>query len=119
MESEGERMATSETLQTVRSKDGTQIAFDRRGEGPAVVLVGAAIQTRRGQGVAELAERLKDRFEVYSYDRRGRGDSGDTPPYATEREIEDLEAVVAEAGGSACAVGGSSGGVLAMDAAAH
>lgn len=112
-------MATSGTLNTIRSKDGTQIAFDRRGEGPALVLVGAALQTRRGQGVDELADRLKDRFAVYSYDRRGRGDSGDTPPYATEREIEDLEAVVAEAGGSAYAVGGSSGGVVALDAAGH
>ena len=111
-------MATTQTTSTVRSKDGTEIVFDRVGDGPALVLVEAAMQTRQGPGIAELAERLADRFTVYSYDRRGRGDSRDTSPYAREREIEDLEAVVAEAGGSAFAVGGSSGGVVALDAAA-
>jgi pimeloyl-ACP methyl ester carboxylesterase len=110
-------MAT-QTTSSVRSKDGTEIVLDRVGEGPALVLVEAAMQTRGGPGITQLAEQLADRFTVYSYDRRGRGDSGDTPPYAKEREIEDVEAVVAEAGGSAFAVGGSSGGVLALDAAA-
>jgi pimeloyl-ACP methyl ester carboxylesterase len=112
-------MTTTLKTSTLRSQDGTEIAVDRRGEGPALVLVGAAIQTRNSPGSADLAEVLADRFTVYTYDRRGRGDSGDTPPYANEREIEDLEAIVAAAGGSALAVGGSSGGVLVLDAAAR
>jgi hypothetical protein len=101
----GRRMTTTEQTSSVRSKDGTEIAFDRRGDGPALILVGAALQTRRGVGSEDLAELLAGRFTVYTYDRRGRGESGDTPPYAVEREIEDLDAVVAEAGGSAYAVG--------------
>jgi pimeloyl-ACP methyl ester carboxylesterase len=101
----------------VTSKDGTTIAFDRSGDGPPVVLVGGALSTR---GAAEpLAGFLGPSFTVCAYDRRGRGDSGDTPPYEVEREVEDIQALVQEAGGSAFAFGHSSGGVLALETAAH
>jgi Alpha/beta hydrolase family len=100
----------------VTSKDGTAIAHDRRGDGPAVVLVGGALDD--GSENAPLAQVLAEWFTVYNYARRGRGESGDTPPYAVEREIEDIEALVAEAGGSAHLYGVSSGGALALQAAA-
>ncbi|MFI6905742.1 alpha/beta fold hydrolase [Nonomuraea sp. NPDC050394] len=107
-------------MNIVTSADGTPIAYDRAGSGPAVILVGGAL-TSRAQGVgnnAPLAAELSARFTVYNYDRRGRGDSGDTRPYALEREIEDIEALVAEAGGTACLYGVSSGGGLVLEAAA-
>jgi len=103
-------------IQTTTSADGTRIAFERIGSGAPLVIVGGAWNTRHS--AAELAQRLADRFTVYSYDRRGRGDSGDTPPYAVEREIEDLRAVIEAAGGSAHAFGHSSGGALALEATA-
>ncbi|GAA2776342.1 alpha/beta hydrolase [Saccharopolyspora taberi] len=99
----------------VTSRDGTTIAYERTGSGPALVLVAPALQNRSAAVV--LAELLSERFTVYNYDRRGRGESGDTAPYAVEREIEDLDAVIAEAGGSACVYGSSSGAVLAFRAA--
>jgi pimeloyl-ACP methyl ester carboxylesterase len=100
----------------VTSKDGTAIAVDRVGDGPSVVCVGGALNDRNSTaGVAAL---LADRFTVHSYDRRGRGDSGDTQPYAVDREIEDLAAVVEEAGGAAMAYGMSSGAILVLRAAA-
>src|SRR5678815_584631 len=102
-------------MQKIRSKDGTLIAFDRIGAGPPLVLVVGAFNTR-GTG-APLAAFLASHFTVLTYDRRGRGDSGDTPPYAVEREVEDLEAVVAEAGEGAACLGYSSGAVLAFRAA--
>ena len=102
-------------MPTVTSNDGTFIAYDRTGEGPALVLVSPAFGTRAGQ--ASLAAALAPSFTVFAYDRRGRGDSGDTAPYAVEREIEDLEAVLDAAGGSAYVFGHSSGAVLALDAA--
>ncbi|MEZ7004032.1 alpha/beta fold hydrolase [Streptomyces sp. AD55] len=98
------------------SRDGTPLALERTGRGPAVVLVSGAMST--GATVASLAAALAERFEVTVYDRRGRGASGDTPPYAVEREIEDLAAVVAEAGEGACLYGVSSGGALALRALA-
>ena len=104
-------------METVKSRDGTSIAYDRVGEGPAVIIVDGALSTRGGK--ADLARLLAERFSVYSYDRRGRGDSGDTLPYAVDREIEDIDALVdliAAAGGSAFLYGHSSGGCLAMDA---
>jgi pimeloyl-ACP methyl ester carboxylesterase len=104
-------------MRTVHSKDGTTIAYDRTGEGPPLIYVGGALNDR-GSGAA-LAARLAERFTVYAYDRRGRGDSGDTPPYAVSREVEDLEALIAEAGGSAFVYGISSGGALALEAAAR
>jgi len=107
-------------MQTVRSQDGTTIAFDRTGEGPPVILVGGAFQHRAiDSSVVQLAALLAPHFTVFRYDRRGRGDSSDTPPYAVEREVEDLQALVEEAGGSAFVFGGSSGAVLALDAAAR
>lgn len=99
---------------TVRSADGTAIAFDRSGDGPPLVLVGGALSDRKA--AAGLADTLAARFAVVAYDRRGRGDSGDTMPYAVEREIEDLEALIAEVGGSASVVGHSSGAALALRA---
>ena len=99
------------------SPDGTAIAFDRTGDGPPLIVVGGAFNDRRTP--AALAELLAESFTVYSYDRRGRGDSGDTPPYAVEREIEDLEAVIAAAGGSAAVYGHSSGAQLALETAAR
>lgn len=99
----------------VTSSDGTTIVFDRTGEGPSLVLVGGALNDR-GSGDA-LAALLAPNFRVYTYDRRGRGDSGDTPPYAVEREVEDVEALIAEAGGSAFLVGHSSGAALVIEIA--
>ena len=100
----------------VKSKDGTVIAFDRVGTGPAVILVGGAIDD--GAENAPLGPALGDRFTVYNYARRGRGESGDSPPYAVEREIEDLDAIITEAGEGAHVFGASSGGGLALEAAA-
>lgn len=102
-------------MRTVISKDGTPIAFDQSGQGPAVILVAPAFATRADE--ASLAAALAPTFTVFTYDRRGRGDSGDTAPYAVEREVEDLEAVIDAAGGSALVFGHSSGAVLALDAA--
>jgi hypothetical protein len=103
-------------MHRVMSKDGTSIAYDRQGSGPAVILVGGAIDD--GSENAPLATELAKRFSVYNYARRGRGDSGDTQPYALEREIEDLAALIAEAGGSAHLYGVSSGGALVLEATA-
>jgi pimeloyl-ACP methyl ester carboxylesterase len=105
-------------MNTVTSADGTTIAYDRLGAGPPLVLVGGAFSYRRYRGQVKLAELLAGHFTVYSYDRRGRGDSGDTGPYAVEREIDDLAAMITAAGGCACVWGLSSGAVLALDAAA-
>jgi alpha-beta hydrolase superfamily lysophospholipase len=102
-------------METVTSKDGTTIGFDRLGSGPPVVLVCGASVTRGTD--AQLAELLASDLTVYNYDRRGRGDSTDTPPYAIEREVEDLGAVIDAAGGSAGVWGSSSGGALALIAA--
>ena len=107
-------------MNTVQSKDGTTIAFDRLGEGPAVILVGGAFQHRAiDPRTAQLAALLARHFTVFHYDRRGRGDSGDTKPYAVEHEIEDLGALIKEAGGSAFVFGMSSGGAFALEAAAQ
>jgi pimeloyl-ACP methyl ester carboxylesterase len=103
-------------MQTVTSADGTTIAFDQIGAGPPLVLVAGASCDRAVD--ARIAEGLGAHFTVLTYDRRGRGDSTDTPPYAVEREIEDLEILLAAAGGSAVVVGLSSGGVLSAHAAA-
>src|SRR5918997_6060525 len=93
----------------VRSADGTIIAYDRIGRGVPVIVVDAAL-CRRGVGPSgALAERLASHFTVITYDRRGRGESGDTPPHAVEREVEDIAALLREVGGSACLWGTSSG----------
>jgi len=103
-------------MTTLKSKDGTTIAFDKQGDGPAVIVVDGATSTRSSGSKPELARLLAQHLTVYRYDRRGRGDSGDTKPYAVDREIEDLEALIDEAGGSACVYGHSSGGCLALEA---
>ena len=103
----------------VHSADGTPIAFDRTGSGPALILVDGALCYRASGPMKGLAEELQDRFTVYTYDRRGRGESGDTEPYAVEREVEDLRALVEAAGGSAHVYGISSGAVLALEAASR
>jgi pimeloyl-ACP methyl ester carboxylesterase len=105
---------SEEPMQKVTSKDGTLIAFDRAGQGPALILVGGALSERSAN--APLVKLLAPSFTVLSYDRRGRGDSGDTAPYAVEREIQDIEALITEAGGSAFVYGKSSGAVLALEA---
>lgn len=99
----------------ITSKDGTTIAHDKKGRGPVLILVLGALN-RRSQG-KKLAELLADRFTVISYDRRGRGDSTDTLPYSTDKEVEDIEALVDELGGEAYLYGHSSGCVLALMAA--
>jgi pimeloyl-ACP methyl ester carboxylesterase len=105
-------------MQKVISKDGTSIAFDHSGQGPAVIFVGGAFQHRAiDPRTAQLAALLAPHFTVFHYDRRGRGDSTDTPPYAVEREVEDLEALIRDAGGSVFLFGMSSGGALALEAA--
>jgi pimeloyl-ACP methyl ester carboxylesterase len=105
----------------VTSSDGTKIGFDKTGRGPALILVTGAFQDR--SGLTAHAALLSSHFTVYNYDRRGRGESGDhqpnTQPYSEQREIEDIQALIQEAGGSARLFGGSSGAVLALDAAAY
>jgi Alpha/beta hydrolase family len=103
-------------MRTVTSRDGTKISLDILGAGPPVIFVGGALADRSAG--APLATALARNFTVLNYDRRGRGDSGDTPPYAVEREVEDIAALIPEAGGAAFLLGGSSGAVLALDAAA-
>ena len=98
------------------SSDGTRIAFDRVGGGPAVIVVAGMFCDRAR--MAALSQQLARRFTVFNYDRRGRGESGDAPSYAVEREIEDLATLIAEAGGSAMVYGHSSGAGLALRAAA-
>ena len=102
---------------TVRSADGTKIAYQRIGHGPAVLLIDGALCYRKLGQSADLAELLAEHFTVYTYDRRGRGESGDTAPYSIEREVDDIAAIVHEAGGAACAWGMSSGALLALEAA--
>lgn len=105
-------------MKTVNSKDGTRIAYDRSGSGPAVIIVDGALCSRTFGPSGKLAAQLAHHFTVYRYDRRGRGESGDTPSYAPERELEDLAALVQAAGGRAGLIGLSSGAALALNAAA-
>jgi len=100
----------------VISKDGTTIAYDKTGNGPAVVLVGAMPDRSANGGLVQM---LSADFTVYNYDRRGHGDSGDTQPWAFEREVEDLEAVIDSAGGPACVYGSSGNGFFALLATAE
>jgi len=102
-------------MSKVLSKDGTAIAFDRSGQGPAIIMVNGALATRSAEERVDAS--LSRHFTVFAYDRRGRGESGDTAPYAVEREVEDLDALISEAGGSAFVFGHSSGAVLALEAA--
>lgn len=108
---------TTTATRFVTSADGTRIAYEVRGEGPALVLVDGAL-CRRSMGPARgLAEQLAAAFTVYTYDRRGRGDSGPGGAYAVDREVEDLVAVLEATGGPAHVFGASSGATLALDAA--
>ena len=103
-------------MEKVTSRDGTQVAFDRMGDGPPLIVVCGAMCDRAL--MRPTAEELANQFTVFNYDRRGRGDSGDTQPYAIGREIEDLYALITEAGGNAHVYGHSSGAGLALHAAA-
>lgn len=102
-------------METVISKDGTKIAYDKSGQGPALILVLGALNSRKSG--ARLAKLLASRFTVISYDRRGRGKSTDTAPYSPEREVEDLAALIDALGEPVCLYGHSSGGALALEAA--
>jgi pimeloyl-ACP methyl ester carboxylesterase len=104
-------------MKAVTSADGSRIAFDQFGAGKPIILAVGAFNER--STTEPLARALAPRFTVVNYDRRGRGDSGDTPPYSVEREIEDLDALIAEAGGSSAVFGYSSGATLALKAAAN
>jgi pimeloyl-ACP methyl ester carboxylesterase len=106
-------------MSTVRSADGTTIAYTRAGQGPPLILVDGALCSRSFGPMPKLAEQLTSHFTVYTYDRRGRGDSGDTAPYEPGREVEDLEALVALAGEGVYVHGTSSGAALALEAAKH
>jgi pimeloyl-ACP methyl ester carboxylesterase len=106
-------------MPTATSKDGTTIAFDKAGSGPAVILVNGAMSYRAfDPTLAQLAELLSQHFTVYNYDRRGRGDSGDTKPFTKGREIEDIQALIGDAGGAGMLFGISSGGAIAQETAA-
>lgn len=104
-------------MDRARSGDGTLIAYETRGSGPQLILVGGALSDRNA--ALPLASLLAASFTVLSYDRRGRGDSGDGPSYSVEREVEDLSALIGTAGGSACVFGHSSGAALALESAAR
>ena len=106
-------------MTTTTSKDGTRIAFDRAGHGPVVIFVDGALCYRASGPSAPVAALLKEHFTVISYDRRGRGDSGNTLPYAVEREVEDIAALMQEAGGRAMLCGVSSGAALSLEAASR
>ncbi|MFF2890079.1 alpha/beta fold hydrolase [Paenibacillus sp. NPDC057967] len=108
-------MGGSDKMETVTSKDGTQIAYTKQGTGPALILVSSAAADH--QDASQLAEHLSVHYTVYNYDRRGRGRSTDTAPYAVAREVEDIEALIEVAGGQACLFGSSSGAVLALETA--
>ena len=103
-------------METVRSLDTTEIAFERSGDGPPLVFVAGAFSDR--SSVKAVEPGLRDAYTVYAYDRRGRGDSGNTPPYAVDREVEDLAVLIEMAGEPAFVFGQSSGGALALEAAA-
>jgi pimeloyl-ACP methyl ester carboxylesterase len=109
--------AEETTMNTLTSQDGTMIAYDTQGEGPAVILVDGALTVHSSGSGSELAKLLAPHFTVYGFDRRGRGESGDTAPYAVDREIDDIEALIDRAGGTPFLYGHSSGGPLAMRAA--
>jgi pimeloyl-ACP methyl ester carboxylesterase len=102
---------------TVISKDGTKIAYDVLGHGPVLIYVTGALCYRTADHVVPVAQVFSKQFTVYNYDRRGRGDSTDKLPYAVAREVEDIDALITAAGGSAFLYGHSSGAALAFEAA--
>lgn len=105
-------------MSTLTSPDGTTIAYSRTGDGPAVILVDGAMCYRGAGPMDPMADQLQDTFTVYTYDRRGRGESSDIQPYDVQREVEDLRALIAVAGGTAGVYAMSSGGALALATAA-
>jgi pimeloyl-ACP methyl ester carboxylesterase len=115
---DGDGVFSLAAMNTTRSTDGTAIAYETCGDGPPLILVDGALCYRAMGPSRKLAKELRERFTVITYDRRGRGESMDTAPYAPEREVEDLAALIEAAGGSAYLCGVSSGAVLALDAAA-
>jgi pimeloyl-ACP methyl ester carboxylesterase len=114
----GPVFAKAASFSAVTSADRTKIAFERRGSGSPVILIGGALTDRKFPYGVPLAELLASDFTVIAYDRRGRGDSGDTSPYAVLRELEDLAALIGEAGAPAYVFGHSSGAILALEAVA-
>ena len=114
----GGQMKTIAQSEEVTSKDGTTIAYERSGTGPALIIVDGALCSRAFGPSPKLAPLLARHFTVCTYDRRGRGGSGDTQPYSPAREVEDIAALIETAGGSASLLGLSSGGALALEAAA-
>lgn len=104
-------------MKTIQSSDGTTLAYDVYGSGPALIYITGASCFRSFLPIVQDAKAFATQFTVYSYDRRGRGDSGDTQPYAVEREVEDIGAILKAAGGKASLYGHSSGAVLALEAA--
>src|SRR5215207_7139059 len=116
---DGDGVSSLALMNTARSTDGTAIAYQTCGEGPPLILVDGALCYREMGPSRALADVLSEHFTVIRYDRRGRGESTDTAPYSVEREIDDLAALIAAAGGSAYVCGLSSGAVLALDAAAR
>src|SRR5918993_4539536 len=105
------------TTSTIISKDGTTISYEKTGIGRSIILVNGALAHRKLYGESDLAIMLAKNFTVFFYDRRGRGESTDTKSYAVEREIEDIEALVNEAGGGVYLYGSSGGGALSLLAA--
>ena len=114
-----EKGTEAKTTSFVTSKDGTRIAYDKAGHGPAVIIVEGALGSRSSWTQPALADLLAPNFTVVTYDRRGRGDSTDTVPYSPKREVEDIDALIGELGGSACLYGISSGAALALYAASE
>jgi len=110
-------MDAANATSRARSKDGTTIAYSRVGSGPPVIVVDGALCYRKFGMAAQFAAALAPRFTVITCDRRGRGESGDTAPWSVEREVDDLAALIAAAGGSAALFGCSSGAALALEAA--
>lgn len=110
-------MHKEDAMQHVTSKDGTLIAYEKSGQGPAVIVVGGVLGDHRQQ--ANLAEMLAEQFTVYNIDRRGHGESGFTGPYAVDREVEDIEALIDVAGRSAFVYGTSGLAILSLEAAAR
>jgi pimeloyl-ACP methyl ester carboxylesterase len=114
----GRTVKTTGENRTTTSRDGTIIAFTKRGSGPPLIIVDGAFCYRENGPATELASVLTQHFTVFTYDRRGRGGSGDIAPYAVEREIEDLQAIANEAGAPPFTLGISSGGALILQAVA-
>ena len=106
-------------MKTTKSRDSTTLAYDVSGSGPALIYITGASCFRSFKPILQDVRVFSEAFTVYNYDRRGRGDSGDTPPYSMEREVEDIEAMIDAAGGKAHLLGHSSGAVLALEAALH